>query len=190
MEKEKKKLAVIFPGIGYHADKPLLYYARMLARACGYETVEASYGGFDKGIKGNAEKMRKAFAEADRQAEALLQDIDFAAYDSLLFLSKSIGTAVASAYAHRHGYRPAHIYFTPVEASFAVMKGAGEGIVFHGTADPWADTEAVRRACRELDLPLYVTMDANHSLETGDALRDLQTMTEVMQRCASFIGHI
>ena len=27
-----KRLAVIFPGIGYHCDKPILYYSRKLAK--------------------------------------------------------------------------------------------------------------------------------------------------------------
>ena len=26
----KEKLVIIFPGIGYHCDKPLLYYAKKL----------------------------------------------------------------------------------------------------------------------------------------------------------------
>ena len=26
-----KKLAVIFPGVGYHTDKPLLYYSKKIA---------------------------------------------------------------------------------------------------------------------------------------------------------------
>ena len=32
-----KKLAVFFPGIGYTADKPLLYYSRKLAAELDYE---------------------------------------------------------------------------------------------------------------------------------------------------------
>lgn len=28
----EKKIAVLFPGIGYHTDKPLLYYSKKLAR--------------------------------------------------------------------------------------------------------------------------------------------------------------
>ena len=35
----KKQLAVLFPGIGYHADKPLLYYSAKLARAHGCEVT-------------------------------------------------------------------------------------------------------------------------------------------------------
>ncbi len=31
------KLALIFPGIGYHADKPLLYYSIRLARNAGFD---------------------------------------------------------------------------------------------------------------------------------------------------------
>ena len=37
MNKESHKLAVIFPGIGYTADKPLLYFGRRIAVDCGYE---------------------------------------------------------------------------------------------------------------------------------------------------------
>ena len=38
-----KKLAVIFPGIGYHTDKPLLYYSKKLAKTKDYEVVEIKY---------------------------------------------------------------------------------------------------------------------------------------------------
>lgn len=33
------KIAVFFPGIGYHCDKPLLYYARKLVQEYGYEKI-------------------------------------------------------------------------------------------------------------------------------------------------------
>ena len=35
----KEKLVIIFPGIGYHCDKPLLYYAKKLAKEHGYEEI-------------------------------------------------------------------------------------------------------------------------------------------------------
>ena len=46
-----KKLAVIFPGVGYHTDKPLLYYSKKLASRNGYEIVEVPYGKFPKGVR-------------------------------------------------------------------------------------------------------------------------------------------
>ena len=41
-----KKLAVLFPGIGYHCDKPLLYYSKKCLSAYGYEIIEVNYTHF------------------------------------------------------------------------------------------------------------------------------------------------
>lgn len=57
----KKKIAVLFPGIGYHTDKPLLYYSRKLAMERGYEIAEVKYGELPANVKGNAKKMLEAF---------------------------------------------------------------------------------------------------------------------------------
>lgn len=191
---EKKKAAVVFPGIGYHTDKPLLYYGKKLALARGFEIIDVPYGHFEHGIKGNVKKMHEAFESALRQAEEILADRKLAKYDELLFLSKSIGTAAAAAYAGRHhltassGKTVRHIYFTPVEDTFLVAEEKS-GIVFHGTSDPWASNEAVQEGCRKRSLPLFLIPDANHSLETGDALRDLDNMKLVMERCVTYLDH-
>ena len=37
-----KGLAVFFPGVGYHVDKPLLYYSRKIAAQLGYETADVT----------------------------------------------------------------------------------------------------------------------------------------------------
>ena len=67
-----QKVVLLFPGVGYHTDKPLLFYGRKLAQDYGYEIViHISYGGFKSGIKGDLEKMREAFESALSQAEVL-----------------------------------------------------------------------------------------------------------------------
>ena len=71
----KKKIAVLFPGIGYTCDKPLLYYTGKLAVARGYKLVKVEYGNFPSGIKENKEKMEEAFRCGLEQAEKILQDI-------------------------------------------------------------------------------------------------------------------
>ena len=50
------KLAVLFPGVGYHVDKPLLYYAKDMAAWLGYGIAEVKYGELPSGIKGSAKK--------------------------------------------------------------------------------------------------------------------------------------
>ena len=70
-----KKLAIFFPGIGYHNDKPLLYYSRKLAAEAGFQCVRVDYNGFASEIKGNAYKMREALETAYSQTELILLEI-------------------------------------------------------------------------------------------------------------------
>lgn len=179
------KLAVFFPGVGYHTDKPLLYYTKKLAAAYGYEIAEVPYGNFPPNVKDSCGKMKQAFTSALSQTEILLKNVDFSKYERLLFVSKSIGTAVSAAYGDKYDLKTDNIYFTPVEETFRLIRQ--NGIVFHGTKDPWIKTAFVREACSRLDLPLYITENANHSLETGDAVTDLKNLQSIMEQCQSYI---
>ena len=44
------QLAVLFPGIGYHIDKPLLYYSAKLARARGCDLLAVQYPALPTGL--------------------------------------------------------------------------------------------------------------------------------------------
>ena len=187
-DKKSRKLAVIFPGIGYHTDKPLLYYSKKSAKSADYEIVEVPYGNFPQGVKGSPEKMAQCFNSARQQAEKLLEHVDFALYEELLFISKSVGTAVASEYANRHGLHTRNIFYTPVAQTFPFVKNGG--IVFHGTADPWVETSIVKNCCEEKNLPLYITENANHSLETGEVMTDLQNMERIMEITGKYIENL
>lgn len=196
-----KKFAVLLPGIGYTVDRSLLYYAGKIALSEGYELIPVPYTGFRKGIKGNADKMREAFLHALEETEKILtpqliekkivSDQGTAGfYSEVLFISKSIGTAVAAAYEKRHGLKARNVYYTPLAGTFRFIEKGGsgsDGIVFHGTADPWASDEEVIRPCEELQLPLTLVPDANHSLETGDVLTDVSRLREIMEKTAGYI---
>ena len=180
-----KKIACLFPGIGYTCDKPLLYYSWKLLKGLGREIVPVSYSGFPDHVKGNAEKMQQCAQMALEQAEEQLREIHWDEYPDILFIGKSVGTVVCSAYAKQHNLNCRRILFTPVEATFQF---AGKNaIAFHGTADPWADTKAIEKACRELDIPLYETENANHSLETGDVDADIREIRRVMKTVRKFV---
>ena len=181
----EKKIAVIFPGVGYHVDKPLLYYSRKLADQYGYEIACADYGKLPSGIKGDMKKMYEAYEQALANVTEKLADLDFHSYDRVLFISKSIGTAVAASYDAQYEIGAGHIYYTPVEASFQAI--GTEGIVFHGTGDDWAKTEVISAECEKRGLPLYLTEQANHSMETGNALRDLEILKTIMEKTDQYI---
>ena len=172
------KAAVIFPGIGYHTDKPLLYYGKKLAGEFGYQLIEVSYTGFPNNVKGNEEKMEQAFQIAKTQTEKRLCNVEFLEYEHVLFLSKCIGTVAAAAYDREHGVHADHIYFTPVPQTFSFARKES-GIVLHGLNDPWCENSVVEKNCQRLSLMLKTFEGANHSLETGNCLRDLEILGQI-----------
>ena len=196
------KIAVLFPGIGYTCDKPLLYYSAKLAAEKGFEVVRVPYGNFPSNVKGNAEKMYQSFVSAREQSEEILKDVDWSSYDEIVFFSKSVGTVVALSYASEHGIDARQVLYTPLKETFkfpVAAAGAAEGaavasdagksraIAFHGTGDPWAQTEDIIKICEEKGVPLYLTKDANHSLECGKAIKDIKTIRKVMRTVKEFL---
>lgn len=174
------KIAVFFPGIGYHCDKPLLYYSGKIAGQYQYELCRVNYVELSRSLD-------EAFAQALAQAEELLAKIDWSRYEDILFVSKSVGTVVAAAYAKRHGIKCKNIYYTPVEQTF--MFDPQHGIVFHGTDDSWVETSVVTAKCREYNLPMHIIEGVNHSLEAqDDAMRNLRILQRVMELTKSYVA--
>ena len=180
-----KKIACLFPGIGYTCDKPLLYYSWKLLKGLGWEVVPVPYTGFPSGVKGSSEKMQQAAHMALEQAEEILQEIEWHEYDDILIVGKSVGTVVGAAYARRHRLPCRQILFTPVEAAFEFT--GRKAIAFHGTADPWAETKAIEDRCRRLGIPLHETEGANHSLETGNVDADIKTLRKTMKILREYV---
>ena len=133
-----------------------------------------------------AAALREAFDTLYAQAEAQLSAVDWPQYDDVLFLSKSIGTAVSAAFAQRHGIPCRQILYTPLSLTFAFAPQ--NALAFLGTADPWSDAFSVAAAARANGTPLCLYENANHSLETGDVLHDLATLQDVMQKTQTFIA--
>ena len=181
-----KKIACLFPGIGYTCDRPLLYYSRRLLEGLGWEIFPVEYSGFPDHVKGNPEKMKQCAEMALEQTETLLQDVIWNEYTDILFIGKSVGTVVCSAYAEAHGIPCRRILFTPVEETFQFA--GSQAVAFHGTKDPWAGNKAVKEGCRRQDIPLYLTEGANHSLESGDVDTDLRTLRKVMKAVREFVA--
>ena len=186
---DMKRIAILFPGIGYTVDKPLLYYSSKLFRTSGWDVTPVSYSGFPDGVKGNSAKMEQAARMALDQAEEMLDHVEWTEYKEVLLVSKSIGTVVAAAYAQRSGLKCRNIMFTPVEGTFGFH--VENAIAFHGTADPWAETGIIRECCEKQSIPLYITENANHSLETGEILADIRNLENVMRIVKEYVeeGH-
>jgi len=184
------KIAILFPGIGYHCDKPLLYYSAKLAIHDQYEVIKVSYTNLSRSIP-------EAFAEACAQTEKYLENINWNQYEDILFISKSIGTSIAAAYAQKHDIRCRNIYYTPLAQTFDFAPQFG--LVFHGTNDSWVETAIIEKKCQERRLPLFIIENVNHSLELqtkdasmpqpmkNDILQNIRILENVMELTKQYI---
>lgn len=182
------KISVYFPGIGYHCDKPLLYYSRNIAFELGYKNNRnVSYTYNAGNIRGNEEKIKEAYEALFSQTETQLTDTIWSEYDDILFISKSIGTIIAASYAEKYGLKSAkHILYTPLSQTY--LFAPDHAAAFIGTADPWSNTDEIIRLSEANHIPLTVYENCNHSLECGDTLKNLEILTDVMQKTRTFCG--
>lgn len=178
------KLAVIFPGIGYHSDKPLLYYSKKEALANGYNVRIINYHDLPHVKAGERSQMNAAYEKALEQADEQMSDVSLCDYEDVVFISKSLGTVVSASFCRKHGLSGIrHICFTPVEDTFMYLSG-DSGIIFHGLSDPWCESSIVYSKFRETgtDYSLFTYENADHSLETGDVLKDTEILGNVMEK--------
>lgn len=159
-----KKIAVLFPGRNYSCDKPLLYYASKIFTARGYEVVRLEYNGK---LVGDKEDISGLIKEAREYVFESLDAIDFSKYEDVVFISKSMGTALAGEYSKKINARVRHIYLTPVTDSLKYME-RGRCIVIAGKEDKFLDSRRLKIFCVEQDIPLKQFEDTGHSLEHED----------------------
>ncbi|MFR8352202.1 MAG: hypothetical protein ACLVB1_05475 [Blautia obeum] len=129
--------------------------------------------------------MKQAFELAYEQTRtgSAGYRLEFLWQHSLYF--QSIGTVIASAYASRHNIKGKSILFTPLTDTFSFARPGS--IAFHGTADPWAETDSIRTLAEQKEVPLFLTPNANHSLETGDVQADLSIIKATLEHVNRFI---
>lgn len=184
-----KKTAVVFPGVGYTKDRPLLYYAGKLAVSYGYELVHLDFSGIEwsKEKLKDKEFLLQTLEFCINRTEEALREVDLSDCESVMFISKSIGTVVATAYADRQRINAKQILFTPLEFIDRFVREEN-GLVFYGSADPYADPDRIADICKNKKLTSHCIASANHSLETGDIKKDIENLSFVIKRVEEYLS--
>lgn len=181
------KLAVFFPGVGYHCDKPLLYYGREVACAAGYVKcikIEYEYQPMDIN---NPEKMREAALKLLAQANEQLNGIDWKEYEEVVFVAKSIGTTIAANIANELKLDNLKlVLLTPLAQTF--QWPINNALAFIGTKDRFNTADSIKALCDKNNIQLFVYEDCNHSLECEDTFKNLEVMNDVMRKVSEFIS--
>ena len=182
----KRHIAIIIPGIGYSAEQPLFYYAGKIAENHGYEVKCINLSEIAAYRPGKIRAQVEAIAEALSFCVKTMETISFADYDHVLLLAKDAGCMIA---AHCMEHIPAlkehenvtQVFFAPIAPAFKNVR-TGSGIVFAGSADPYAPIATIRQLCAEKQMELFVADGADQCLETGIGEKTIRILYQVMQK--------
>lgn len=180
-----KKLAVIFPGVGYTCTKPLLYYTASMAAERGYEIIRLDYGQDIHTFHGRTPaELEPIIKLAIKRTLPQLENVPFSEYDDIIFISKSIGTTIACQLetALQLKGKVHQFLMTPIPSTLRYLSDIN-GLFFAGTADPYMPDSKIHAAARNFpDKTGGIFEGCNHSLEQkGDTLGALKNVRLIVE---------
>lgn len=177
-----RKAVVLFPGVRYSVDTPLLYYAGSAFAQRGYEVFSVDYGEEAKSLHG-----------LDRAVEALegpvldqLRGWQLEQFEDVVFVSKSIGTVLAGRCACGLSCEVRHIYLTPLDLTLPYLTRSTD-LAVGGGADPFLDAGVLQAHCEAHGVPLTLFPGVGHRLEDkGNLRRTLEILAEIVRLYGGF----
>lgn len=156
------KLMVLFPGMGYTCDKPLLHYAKAYGYLHQYDILCINYGTmtFDKS------KVLSSIAPAYEIAKEALNQMDINKYEHILFISKSLGTVVAGRLSKEYTLDIQNIFLTPLKETIPYMDNSKD-VTISGDHDPMISRDNLQLIQKQ-PLTSFIYPNTNHSLEVED----------------------
>ena len=179
-------LAVVFPGFGYNADLPVLYYPALQLFSSGADVarLEKRYNevhGFMDQPDGEQDRWLAADAGA-----VLSASLGRRKYQRVILVGKSLGTISAALCLQNRPDLPrvSCAWLTPVLSHPLVWRelaeGAVPGIVAIGTRDHFFDPHKINQLKTRPNLSCLVFPEADHSLEKdGDVTASIQYIQEL-----------
>lgn len=177
----KKGLIVLFPGIRYSTDCPLLYYAGAKYKDRGYEVLEIKGYGLDDrkySFEEFSEKARKSVREQ-------LQTTDFSQYREVVFAAKSMGTVLALwAEEYFELSHVVHVLLTPINLTLSLLDETKKvRFIVSGTADKMIDAGKLRAVCEKYHFPLRMIKHVGHGLEMpGNVYKSIDILKAVVKQ--------
>ena len=184
-----ESLALIFPGLGYTCDMPLLYYTAELFLDQGRDILQLwSTPDFKSLSQAEQTQHLLEYSEA-----LLIEGKNSGSYKEFVLVGKSMGTLTMTLLLTKFPelLKETTIWFTPLvnlpPVSQALLSSTGPAFVAGSDVDPTFDQNAVSQIKSMPNANTLVINDADHSLEIpGDPLSSIQVLSRVMTDLASF----
>lgn len=179
MLKKKTGLVILFPGVRYSVDCPLLYFAGLKYVQKGYEKI----GITGYGVR-HPDAPQQYAEQAKERVEQELRDIRFSDYEEVVLVSKSMGTVMALwAEDHFRIKHAVHVLLTPINRTVPMLtKKRNVRFIVSGTKDKQIDLERLDQACRDNRLPLHIVEGVGHQLERpGDVSGSIEILKGLVE---------
>lgn len=187
-------LAIILPGVGYHADLPLLYYPGKIALNLGMDVLrlETAYSQRPAFSHGSPTE-RTAWLDADTDA-AVDAVLEFRTYHQVTFIGKSLGTRAMGHILERERIPifSNWIWLTPIlndtRLVAQVQKHHPRSFFAIGTADHFFDQEVLNGLVESTSGRSLVIEGADHSLEIPRNIHlSIQALVQVITAIEEFL---
>jgi len=186
-----RTLAVLFPGMNYSCDMPLLFYPLKLLLAQGAEVLQVRADYTVPAYRSLPPEERAAWLAADARAVVQAARLQ-GEYGGLVLVGKSIGTIALASLAPLEP-EAVTIWLTPLLHNPLVTKAAeqtrGAALFVAGTADDLYDAAALKRIQAATQAEAELIEGGDHSLEIeGDFFASLRALEQTMRAVAGFLG--
>lgn len=188
-------LGVVVSGMGYTYRNPLLYYAVSLLAESGADCLLVDLRYYeDEGFRALDEAGKDARFEADAAAVADAVEREASRRERIVLAGKSLGTSVIRRCLRRPSVagKSSLILVTPGSewpAFIPELVGSGRPALVVGSFGdkyyPVPNLVELRSAPRVRRLELEA---GDHSLETGDVVRDVETLKRIVQGMRIFLA--
>lgn len=194
-KRETRHLAVLFPGLGYTAHMPVLYYPGQLLVERGADVLRVEYTYIrlpDYQASSGEERARRLYADVSAALDLALAQRE---YGQVTLIGKSIGTRAVGHLLSTRTQLPGLqcIWLTPLlrdPALRAQIKQVRHRALFViGTADPQYDAGALAEVRQATGGDGLVIDGADHGLEIdGDVVQSIRVMQQVVEGIQRFLG--
>ena len=191
------KLAIVFPGIGYTCQMPVLYYPTLSLLENWYDVLWVEYNYKNEDFSGRSDKEKVSWINFDAEAsyDAVLRK---SRYKNILLIGKSLGTF---ALVHLNSKRKIDrdLWLTPllktanavnVELFDDIKKVCKGGIFIIGTEDPHYDKARIDELTKS-GAEFASIEGADHSMEIeGNVHKSLAALERIIKETEKIAGNI
>lgn len=184
-------LAIVFPGLGYNADMPLLYYIARLLTHKNADVLQLRYDYQTKAFQSLSPNVQQQRIITDCTAayDAAMKH----SYSKITLVGKSLGTlALGQLLTTRADLtRTTFIYLTPLfrqkHLHEQILSVKHRSLFVIGTKDSHYDPQVLAETEQATGGESLVIEGANHSLECDNPLESPRIMQNVLERLEKII---